>query len=96
MVKWYLWHGNVFRTLQELTWLVDYGEAWGETHQDAVKLAQRLWEFHDYISNNRDWIPNYGEHYRYGERMASTIATASGWRPGSRSRWSIRWSASGW
>jgi hypothetical protein len=26
-VKWYLWHGNVFRTLQELTWLVDYGEA---------------------------------------------------------------------
>jgi hypothetical protein len=70
-VKWYLWHGNVFRTLQELSWLADDVEAWGETHPDAAKLAQRLWEFHDYISNNRDWIPNYGERYRYGERIAT-------------------------
>jgi hypothetical protein len=44
-VKWYLWHGNVFRALQELTWRADDVEAWGETHPDAAKLAQRLWEF---------------------------------------------------
>jgi hypothetical protein len=70
-VKWYLWHGNVFRALQELTWLADDVEAWSETHPDAAKLAQRLWKFHDYISNNRNWIPNYGERYRYGERIAT-------------------------
>lgn len=70
-VKWYLWHGNVFRALQELTWLADDVEAWGDVHPDAAKLAQRLWQFHDYIVGNRDWIPNYGERYRYGERIAT-------------------------
>jgi hypothetical protein len=65
-MRWYLWHGNVFRALQELSWLADDVEAWGETYPDAAKLAQRLWEFHDYISNNRDWIPNYGERIATG------------------------------
>jgi len=33
------------------------------------KLYQALLEYHTYISNNREFIPNYAERYRYFERV---------------------------
>jgi hypothetical protein len=70
-IKWFLWHGNVFRalqTVQELFMDLDTDEP-GEK---AAKLLKKLEEFETYIKNNADFIPNYGERWRYGE----TITTA--------------------
>jgi hypothetical protein len=70
-LKWYLWHGNVFRALQlveDLEFDVD-----GLTESPAQrKLEKAGHEFASYISANRAFIPHYGERYRYGE----TISTA--------------------
>lgn len=69
-IKWYLWHGNVFRALQEIDWLVDslYTE---ETTSKHGKLFKKVEEFRTYIFNNQPFITNYGERYRNGERIAT-------------------------
>jgi hypothetical protein len=71
-IKWYLWHGNVFKALR----LIEYLEAdlEGEviTGESSEKLRKALQEFQTYIENNQKWIPNYGELWRAGE----TISTA--------------------
>jgi hypothetical protein len=70
--KWYLWHGNTERALEELE------DCWGisddpDLHYDKRrKLVQHLSDMITYIENNSYLIPNYGEKYRYGE----TITTA--------------------
>lgn len=69
-VKWYLWHGNVYKAL---VWTeVAMGSA--DSAADSVgreKLAKALSDFYNYILNNRETIPNYGDRYRNGERIAS-------------------------
>ena len=75
-IKWYLWHGNAFHALEKIFWLYE-DVAWikpEETPQPKrfARLTKALSEFHTYIENNRAFIPNYGERYRYGE----TISTA--------------------
>ncbi len=70
-LKWYLWHGNVFRALQvidDLVWDLEGLEGSGE----ARNLCEVVHEFGTYVGVNRAFIPNYGERYRYGE----TISTA--------------------
>ena len=69
-IKWYLWHGNVFRALQEIDWLVDslYTE---KTTSKHGKLFKKVEEFKTYIFNNQPFITNYGERYRNGERIAT-------------------------
>ena len=69
-IKWYLWHGNVFRALQEIEWLADslYIE---ETASKHGKLFKKVEEFKTYIFNNQPFIPNYGERYRNGERIST-------------------------
>ena len=37
----------------------------------ARKLCKAVEEFHTYITNNAGFIPNYGERYRYGERIST-------------------------
>jgi len=70
-LKWYLWHGNVFRALQLTDDLADDLEIM-EGSAEARKLLKAVREFDTYIRVNRAFIPNYGERYRYGE----TISTA--------------------
>jgi hypothetical protein len=71
-VKWYLWHGNVYRALSLMD-LIENDLEICELKDDVVKkLYKRVQEFSGYISNNGNFIPNYGERYRYGE----TISTA--------------------
>jgi len=65
-LKWYLWHGNVFRALQ----LIDDLEAELEIldgQAEARKLRKAVHEFGAYIRINHKFIPNYGERYRFGE-----------------------------
>jgi hypothetical protein len=69
-IKWYLWHGNVFRTLQEiesLTLTLDTDE----TSPEQLRLLKKAEEFETYITNNQPFITNYGERYRNGERIAT-------------------------
>jgi hypothetical protein len=71
-VKWYVWHGNVFRALQVLDDLLMDLEDIELTTERVKKLRKAVDEFRGYIAVNRPFIPNYGDRYRHGE----TIATA--------------------
>ncbi len=70
-IKWFLWHGNVFRALEtvdDLAMDLDTEEPTAK----KVTLLKKLEEFETYIWNNAGFIQNYGERWRYGE----TISTA--------------------
>jgi hypothetical protein len=72
-IKWYLWHGNVFKALDELRGLeMGLDAATFETRNEAAsKFLKCVEELHTYVERNRKFIPNYGERYRNGERIAS-------------------------
>ena len=73
-IKWYLWHGNVFRALQRLTDLMDDLEMVifdGKSRIELKKLFKMVREFESYILNNASYIPNYGERWRNGEVIAT-------------------------
>jgi len=72
-LKWYLWHGNVFQALQTLDGLqMDVESAAFETKDEtARKLLKQIEDLHTYVGRNQAFIPNYGERYRHGERIAS-------------------------
>ncbi len=78
-VKWFLWHGNVFRADETLTDLMFEVNGAMEEDREAgrpaqlvlKKLARALEEFGTYIDNNASGIVNYGERHRCGERIST-------------------------
>jgi hypothetical protein len=72
-VKWYLWHGNVFQALKELQGLeMDLDAAAFEGKDaNAQKLLKGVEDLHTYVERNQAFVPNYGERYRNGEKIAS-------------------------
>jgi hypothetical protein len=76
-LKWYLWHGNVFRALQvieEVQWrLEDLDEEVPASH----KLAKSVAEFHTYITANAAFIPNYGDRHHYGEVISTAFVEST-------------------
>jgi hypothetical protein len=72
-LKWYLWHGNVYKALQVVQSIeMDLDAAVATSgHGTARKLLKAVEEFHTYIENNQGFIPNYGERYRAGERIST-------------------------
>jgi len=72
-VKWYLWHGNTYQTLEHLNTLEMELDTANEQSNDSVtrKLLKAVEEFHTYITNNQTFITNYGERYRQGDRIGS-------------------------
>jgi len=72
-LKWYLWHGNVFQALKTLEGLqMDVESAAFETKNGtARKLLKQIEDLQTYVEHNQAFIPNYGERYRHGERIAS-------------------------
>jgi hypothetical protein len=72
-IKWYLWHGNAFQALDQLQGLeMDVESAAFETKQEiARKLLKGIEDLHTYVERNQEFLPNYGERYRHGERIAS-------------------------
>jgi len=64
-------HGNVFRALQEIEQVQWTLEDCEEDVPASAKLARALREFRGYIEANEQFIPNYGERYRYGEAIAT-------------------------
>ena len=75
-IKWYLWHGNVIYALRtadslsDLLMIDEFGED-HPPHKNAEKLAKALDELSYYVEGNAASIPNYGELYRYGERIST-------------------------
>ena len=72
-LKWFLWHGNVYKALQVVQSVemdLDAAAA-NDGHATVRKLLKAVEEFHPYIENNKSFIPNYGERYRYGERIST-------------------------
>ena len=41
--------------------------------ESVTKFLKAAREFHTYIENNRQWITNYGERYRAGERISTAF-----------------------
>ncbi len=75
-VKWFLWHGNVFRALQVLDDLgFDLDNEDPGPEQRA--FGKRLAEFRGYIDANGAWIPNYGERHRCGEAISSAFVESA-------------------
>jgi hypothetical protein len=72
-IKWYLWHGNVFQALNELQSLeMDLDAAAFESKDESSqKLLKGIEELHTYVERNQEFVPNYGERYRNGEKIAS-------------------------
>jgi len=69
--KWYLWHGNVYEALwgvRDIEMLISGVE---DTYPKFSKLERAVQEFHTYVENNGALIPNYGERWRYGERIST-------------------------
>jgi hypothetical protein len=72
-LKWYLWHGNVYKALQvvqSVEMVLDAAVA-TSGYDTARKLLKAVEEFHTYIDNNKGFIPNCGERYRQGERIST-------------------------
>ena len=62
-LKWFCWHGNVFRALQtveDIEFDLDVAGAGPEQH----KLRKAVAEFGGYLRANAASIPNYGERCR--------------------------------
>ena len=69
-MKWFLWNGNVLRAQQTLDELEADLDMIEEENQPG-KLLKALGEFETYIANNARFIPNYGDRYRHGEKIAT-------------------------
>jgi hypothetical protein len=72
-IKWFLWHGNTFQALNKLESLEMDLEAAAYESKDnnTCKLRKGVEELHTYVERNQQFLPNYGERYRHGERIAS-------------------------
>ncbi len=58
-LKWFLWHGNVFRALQTIEDLeCQLDEGGEEATFEQVRLVKAVREFDTYIRANADRIPN--------------------------------------
>jgi hypothetical protein len=75
-MKWFLWHGNVIRALEPAEELEDLVAA-SEHTDNSCKLAKAIEEFHTYIQNHIDLIPDYGERRRNGERISTATAEST-------------------
>ena len=78
-IKWYLWHGNVVEAQQEIELLADlaYSDEKDKAASSLNKLLKKVEEFQSYIWKNANFIPNYGERYRYGETIASSFVEST-------------------
>jgi hypothetical protein len=76
-VKWFLWHGNVVRALDTLEGIegeLDFLPHDGESRRKLLKAVR---EFRGYIEANHNFIPNYGDRYRHGEKISTAFAESA-------------------
>ena len=61
---------QAFQVMQSVEGALEVAVATSED-TTARKLLKAVEEFHTYIENNANFIPNYGERYRQGERIST-------------------------
>jgi hypothetical protein len=75
-VKWFLWQGNVGRALDTIEDIEDELDLLPQDGESRKKLLKAVREFHGYIEANQNFIPNYGDRYRFGGIVLSQCAAA--------------------
>ena len=75
--KWYLWHGNVEKSLERLEDCYIICEDEAIKYKKQKNMVQHLEEMSTYIENNYHLIPNYGEKWRYGETISSSFVEST-------------------
>jgi len=80
-LKWFLWNGNVFRSLQTVddiaTDLEDEDTGGQQDNDGHDKLAKAVGEFGGYLAANASAIPNFGERYRAGEIISTSFVESA-------------------
>jgi hypothetical protein len=76
-VKWFLWHGNVFRALEVIEGVQWHLEDLDEELPASCKLAKKVTEGDGYIKANEDFIPNYGDRHHYGEVISTAFVEST-------------------
>jgi hypothetical protein len=76
-VKWFLWHGNVGRALETLEDIEGALDLLSQEGESRRKLLKAVREFGRYIEANQDFVPNYGDRYRHGERISTAFAEST-------------------
>jgi hypothetical protein len=98
-LKWFLWHGNVCRSLQtvdDITTDLEDEDTGGQQDKDRQdKLAKAVREFGGYLAANASAVP--GERCRAGEIISTSFvesavnrSSANAWSRGKQMRWSPR------
>jgi hypothetical protein len=73
-VKWFLWHGNIFRALQTVD---DLDADLTDAGVESGKLAKAIREFGGYLAANASAIPNYGERRLAGETISTSFVESA-------------------
>ena len=76
-VKWFLWHGNVQGALDTIEDVEAELELLPRDGESRKKLLKAVREFRGYIEANQDFIPNYGDRYRHGEKISTAFAESA-------------------
>ena len=76
-VKWFLWHGNVVRALDTIEDIEDELDLLPQNSESRKKLLKAVREFRGYIEANQNFIPNYGDRYRHGEKISTGFAESA-------------------
>ena len=74
-VKWFLWHGNVFRARQTVDDLTT--DLTDDVGVESGKLAKAVREFGGYLAANACAIPNYGERRLAGETISTSFVESA-------------------
>lgn len=76
-IKWFLWNGNCREALLLAEDLVDDLVCMESDYPNLKKFTAKAEEFHVYIERNAGGIPNYGERWRYGERISTAFVEST-------------------
>jgi hypothetical protein len=75
-LKWFCWHGNVFRALQTIDDLI-FDLDITEPCPEQARLLKAVRESGSYIRANAERIPNYGERHRAGEAISTAFTEST-------------------
>ena len=75
-LKWFCWHGNVFRALQTIDDIL-FDLDITEPYPEQARLLKAVREFDSYIRANAGRIPNYGERQRAGEAISTAFTESA-------------------
>ena len=78
-IKWFLWHGNVYKALQVLDSMLFDVECYEDDpkYEKLPKFRKAAREFMGYIDSNKELIPNYADRYHYGEAISTAFVEST-------------------